>query len=99
MSPTDPTHIAERYVAMWNEPDAARRRTMVADLWAEGGRQILQPPAEMRRESEELGFAEQVLEARGHRALEYRVGRSFDMFVTAGGFRFRRRGDVTASVT
>ena len=36
-----------------------------------------------------------MLEARGHRALEYRVGRSFDMFVTAGGFRFRCRGDVT----
>ena len=39
---------ADRYMALWNEPDADRRRRMIAELWTEDGSQILQPPQEMR---------------------------------------------------
>lgn len=30
--------IAERYLAIWNEGDDARRRAMIADAWAEDAR-------------------------------------------------------------
>ena len=30
--------IAERYLATWNEPDAARRRSLIAALWSPQGR-------------------------------------------------------------
>ena len=40
--------LADKYVALWNEPDADRRRRMIAKLWAEDGRHILQPPQEIR---------------------------------------------------
>ena len=29
--------LAERYIATWNEPDAATRRAAVASLWADDG--------------------------------------------------------------
>jgi hypothetical protein len=32
---TDPTTIVERYISMWNEPDAERRRTLVAQTVTE----------------------------------------------------------------
>ena len=38
---------ADRYMALWNEPDADRRRRMIAELWTEDGSH-LQPPQEMR---------------------------------------------------
>ena len=37
---------ADRYMALWNEPDAERRRRMIAELWTEDGSQILQPPVD-----------------------------------------------------
>ena len=30
--------IADRYLATWNEPDAARRHALVAELWSPQGR-------------------------------------------------------------
>jgi hypothetical protein len=30
---TDPAQIADRYIAVWNETDPARRRTLLADGW------------------------------------------------------------------
>src|SRR5919198_5456561 len=41
--------LADRYLALWNEPDADRRRRMIAELWTQHGRHILQPPQEIRR--------------------------------------------------
>jgi hypothetical protein len=35
---TTPHAIAERYLATWNEPDAARRQALVAGLWSPQGR-------------------------------------------------------------
>jgi hypothetical protein len=28
-----PTHVANDYIALWNEPDQSRRLTMLADTW------------------------------------------------------------------
>jgi hypothetical protein len=30
---SDPAHIAERYIAVWNETDAQRRQRLLADTW------------------------------------------------------------------
>lgn len=40
--------LADRYLALWNEPDVDRRRRMIAELWTEDGRHFLQPPQEIR---------------------------------------------------
>ncbi len=32
---TDPKHVAERYIALWNEPDAGVRKQLLARDWAE----------------------------------------------------------------
>ena len=32
---TDATHIATRYIAVWNETDPARRRALLAESWAD----------------------------------------------------------------
>jgi hypothetical protein len=40
--------LAAKYMALWNEPDADRRRLLVAELWTEDARHILQPPQEIR---------------------------------------------------
>jgi hypothetical protein len=36
--PADLDGFVERYMAMWNEPDAARRRALVEELWAPSAR-------------------------------------------------------------
>ncbi|MEK2490963.1 hypothetical protein WN990_15515 [Kitasatospora purpeofusca] len=84
--------IADRYVALWNEPDPERRRRAVEELWAPGGVHLLQPPEDMRERAAELGFADTVLEARGHDALERRVARAHEEFVAGGGYAFREQG-------
>jgi hypothetical protein len=33
----DAASIAARYIALWNETDPDRRKTLMADLWAEAG--------------------------------------------------------------
>lgn len=84
--------IADRYVALWNEPDPERRRRAVEELWAAGGVHLLQPPEDLRERAAELGFTDTVLEARGHDALERRVARAHEEFVAGGGYAFRRQG-------
>ena len=32
---TDPASIAQRYIEAWNERDSARRRALIAALWAD----------------------------------------------------------------
>ena len=87
-----PTELAERYVALWNEPDPERRRAFVRELWSEDGGQILDPPQEIREQAAALGFFAVVLEARGHAALEQRVAIAYEQFVAPGGAAFRSRG-------
>jgi hypothetical protein len=87
-----PTELAERYVALRNEPDPERRRAIIQQLWTEGGAQILRPPQEFREQAAALGFFAAVLEARGHGALERRVATAYEEFVAPGVAAFRSRG-------
>ena len=87
--------LAEKYVALWNESDADRRRRMIAELWTEDGRHILQPPQEMRAiaASPGIGLAA-TLEARGHAELEARAATSYEHWAGAEGLSFRGRDDA-----
>ena len=87
--------LADRYLALWNEPDPERRRRLIAELWTEDGSQILQPPQEMREiaAGPGLGLAA-TLEARGHAELEARAATSYERWVGSDGLSFRRRDDV-----
>ena len=94
MAEIDPQVLTDRYVAVWNEPDAGRRRTAVRALWTEHASHVLQAPQDIRRAAEDLGFASAVLEARGHAELERRVTRAHEEFVAPGTFAFRSRGNA-----
>jgi hypothetical protein len=48
---TDFATLAERYIAMWNETDAATRRTLVSELWADQARYV-DPLADVRGHAE-----------------------------------------------
>ena len=87
--------LADRYVALWNEADAERRRRLIAELWTEDGSQILQPPQEMREiaASPGLGLVA-TLEARGHAELEARAATSYEHWVGSEGLSFGRRDDA-----
>jgi hypothetical protein len=88
-------HLADRYVALWNQPEPERRRRVIAELWTEDGSQILQPPQEIREmaASPGIGMAA-TLEARGHAELEARAATSYEQWVGSDGLSFRRRDDV-----
>jgi hypothetical protein len=87
--------LAEQYVALWNEPDADRRRRTIAALWAEDASHILQPPQEIRAiaASPGIGLAA-TLEARGHAELEARAATSYEHWVGSEGLSFRGCDDV-----
>src|SRR5919108_5571569 len=87
--------LAKRYFALWNEPDADRRRRMIAELWAEDGRHILQPPQEIRGIAARPGLAlTAILEARGHEEIEARVASAYEHWVGSEGLSFRRRDEA-----
>ncbi|WP_031513999.1 hypothetical protein [Streptomyces sp. NRRL F-5123] len=86
--------FADRYVAVWNEPDPGARRKAVERLWADDALQVLQPPQTMREAAEKVGMRDVVLEARGHDALEFRVRTAYEEFVAPGEAEFRVHGDV-----
>jgi hypothetical protein len=87
--------LADRYMALWNEPDADRRRRMIAELWTQDGSQILQPPQEMREiaASPGIGLAA-TLEARRHSELQARATTSYEHWVGSEGLSFRARDDA-----
>ena len=90
MRPNDPSTIAARYLAMWNEPDAAARRATIHALFATDVEQVVDPPEDLRDRARAIGF-EPKLELRGHDALEVRVRRAHEEFVAPGTFEFRQR--------
>jgi hypothetical protein len=94
MADIDIQNLIHRYVAVWNEPDAERRRAAIHELWSADAVHMLQPPKELLQTAEGLGFDRLVLEARGHHALEFRVTRAYEEFVAPGSFVFRSRGNA-----
>jgi hypothetical protein len=87
--------LAERYVALWNEPDADRRRRMIAELWAADGRHVLQPPQEIREIAAQPGIGlSAILEARGHEEIEARAASAHEHWVGSEGLSFRGRDDA-----
>jgi hypothetical protein len=87
--------LAETYVALWNEPDADRRRRTIAELWAEDGRHILQPPQEIRAAAAQPGIAmTAILAAQGHEAIEARAASVYEHWVGSEGLSFRGRDDA-----
>ena len=87
--------LAERYTALWNEPDADRRRSMIAELWTEDARHILQPPQEIRGIAARPGLAmTAILEARGYEQIEARAASVYEHWVASEGVSFRGRDDV-----
>jgi hypothetical protein len=89
----DPKELADRYVAVWKEPDATRRRNAIRELWTEDGVHLLQPPQEIRQPAATLGMTP-TLEARGHDALQVRVTRAYEEFIAPGEFIFRSRDNA-----
>jgi hypothetical protein len=87
--------LADQYLALWNEPDAERRRRTIAELWTEDGRHILQPPQEIREIAAQPGIGlPATLEARGHEEIEARVTSAYDHWVGSEGSTFRGRDDA-----
>jgi hypothetical protein len=89
------TQLAEKYLALWNEPDAERRRRTIAELWTEDGRHILQPPQEIREIAAQPGIGlTAILEARGYEQLEARAASAYEHWVGSEGLSFRGRDDA-----
>ena len=87
--------LADRYVALWNEPDPDRRRRMIAALWTEDGSHILQPPEEIREVAARPGIGmTAVLEARGYEEIEARAATAYEEWVGSQELSFRRRADA-----
>ena len=86
--------LTAQYVALCNEPNSDRRRMAVERLWAADGVHVLAAPPAIAEAVETLGFPSITLEARGHPALQHRVGRAHHDFVATGQFTFRSRGDA-----
>jgi hypothetical protein len=87
--------IDKHYVALWNEADAARRRQLIAELWADDGRHILQPPQEIRDVAAQPGIAmTATLHAQGHDEIEARATSVYEHWVRAEGLTFRGRDDA-----
>src|SRR5262249_56209048 len=62
----DVNDLVERYVAVWNESDPTRRRSLIADLWTEDAVHLLQPPQVVREAARDLNLIP-VFQVRGHR--------------------------------
>jgi V8-like Glu-specific endopeptidase len=87
--------LADRYVALWNEADPERRRTLIAGLWGEQGEHILQPSEEARRIAAGPGVGgSAIIEVRGHAEIEARATSAYERWVASQGWRFRRRDDA-----
>ena len=92
---TDTQSLADKYLALWNEPDADRRRRMIAELWTAEGRHILQPPEEIRAIAGRPGLAiTALLEARGYDEIEARAASAYEHWVGSEGLSFRGRNDA-----
>ena len=68
---------------------------MIAELWTEDGRHILQPPEEIRGIAAQPGIGlPAVLEARGHEEIAARAASVYEHWVGSEGLSFRGRDDA-----
>ncbi|WP_406271244.1 hypothetical protein OH799_30355 [Nocardia sp. NBC_00881] len=89
------TDFTDRYIAMWNEPDAEIRHKQIRELWAVDGAQVLvDPPQAMREALAALSFPIPTVEIRGYEALDRRVDRAYEMFVAPGAHVFAPSGQA-----
>ena len=87
--------LADRYLALWNDRDADRRRRTIAELWTQDARHFVQPPQEIRAIAAQPGIGlPAILEARGHEEIEARVASAYEHWVGSEGLSFRRRNDA-----
>jgi hypothetical protein len=87
--------VAEKYLALLNERDSDQRRRLIAELWTQDGRHILQPPQEIRAIAARPGIAlTAILEARGYEEIETRVASAYEHWVGSEGLSFRGRDDA-----
>jgi hypothetical protein len=87
--------LADRYLALWNDRDADRRRRTIAELWTQDARHFVQPPQEIRAIAAQPGIGlPAILEARGHEEIEARVASAHEHWVGSEGLSFRRRNDA-----
>ena len=87
--------LTQQYVALWNEPDADRRRRMIAELWVADGTHILQPPQEIRAIAAQPGIAmTAILKAQGYEEIEARARSAYEHWVASEGLSFRGRDDA-----
>lgn len=84
--------LVARYAAIWNEPDADRRRALVCELWTEDALHVFQAPQEVLDAAAALNVTA-IFQARGHGELEDRVARAYRELVAPGEFSFRFAGD------
>ena len=90
MNISDPNELAERYTAVWMEPDGDRRRKAIADLWSEDAIHVLQPTQEVYAAAAERAV-NPTWQVRGHDELEARVTSAYEDFVATGQMSFRAR--------
>ena len=90
----EPNEIVERYVELWNETDADRRRAAIHELWTDDCAHILQAPQDIRDRAATVGFYCPTLETHGHEALEARVARAHEEFVAPGEYVFQSTGEA-----
>src|SRR3954466_2613046 len=87
--------LAKKYLELWNEHDADRRRRTIAELWTQDGRHILQPPQEISAIAAGPGIAmTAILEARGYEQIEARAAGVYEHWVRSEGLTFRGRDDA-----
>ena len=68
---------------------------MIAELWTQDGRHILQPPQEIREVAAQPGIAmTAILEAREHAEIEARAASVYEHWVGSEGLSFREHDDA-----
>jgi hypothetical protein len=85
--------LVDRFVAIWNEPSAERRRAIVREVWTEDALHVFEPPQEVLDAAAALRVTA-VFQARGHGELEDRIARAYQEFVAPGQLSFRLSGQA-----
>jgi hypothetical protein len=90
---TNPQQIADRYNAIWIEPDPETRRRMIPEIWAPDALHELDPPQGVREAATGMRMRTTFV-SRGHVELEQRVTSAYEEFIAPGEFTFRGHEDA-----